>query len=80
MKYYFSINLSSSQYLPYYQGQVQAIAVTTYDGIKIQFPAMHLRKFVNSIGVYGEFCMETKNKKFLSLTKISYAEGRKRHE
>ena len=73
MKYYFSINLSSSQYLPYYQGQIQAIVVTTYDGKKIQFPAMHLRQFVSDSGVIGDFCMETKNKKFLSLTKTSYS-------
>ncbi len=71
MKYYFSINISQQDFLPYYQGQVQTIVVNSTQGQKIQFPAMHLRQYVTSNGVKGHFCMETRNNKFLSLTKIS---------
>jgi len=63
--------MSSEQYLPYYQGQVRSIVATSTTGLKVQFPAMHLRKYLTSSGIDGYFCMETKNNKFLSLTKIS---------
>lgn len=71
MKYYFSINLSSIEYLPYYQGKVNDIVVTAHTGERIQFPAMHLRKFITPSGVFGRFCMETQNNKFVGITKIS---------
>lgn len=71
MKYYFSINLSTEEYLPYYQGRVRDVIVTSDQGKRVQFPAMHLRKFLTSAGIYGHFCMETKNSKFISLTRLS---------
>ena len=69
MKYYFSINLSTEEFMPYYQGKIHNVVVTTHQGLKVQFPAMHLRKFLLNGGVKGNFCLETKNNKFLSLTK-----------
>ena len=71
MKYYFSINLSTEEFLPYYRGEVDSIVVTTTVGITVNFPAMHLRQHLTSRGVYGQFCLETKNNKFLSLIKLS---------
>ena len=71
MKYYFSVNMSSQEFLPYYKGQIQAIVVTTNAGIKVQLPAIHFRKFLSTQGIKGHFCLETKDNKFLSLTKIS---------
>jgi len=71
MKYYFSINLSTTEFLPYYRGEVQSIVVTTTVGTTVNFPAMHLRSHLTSRGVYGHFCLETKNNKFLSLVKLS---------
>lgn len=70
MKYYFSIDMSSAQFLPYYRGHIQALVVTTNQGLDVQFPAMHVRKHLTANGVHGFFCMETQNNKFLSLTKI----------
>ncbi|XQW86661.1 DUF2835 domain-containing protein [Thalassotalea piscium] len=72
MKYYFSINMTQEEFLPYYQGRGLAIVVRSEAGLKIQFPAMHLRKFVTSGGVKGRFCLETVNNKFISLTKLSH--------
>ena len=63
--------MSSNEFLPFYQGQINAIVVTTTTGIKVQFPAMHIRKYLTSTGIKGYFCMETKNNKFLSLSKIT---------
>jgi len=71
MKYYFSIKMTSAEFYPYYQGKIQVMVVTTSTGLRVQFPAMHMRKYLLSSGISGYFCMETRNNKFLSLTKIS---------
>ena len=71
MKYYFSINLSANEFLPYYRGEIHSIVVTTNVGTTVNFPAMHLRKHLSSNGVYGHFCLETQNNKFLSLNKLA---------
>jgi hypothetical protein len=71
VEYYFSINLTYEQFLPYYRGQAQALVVTSLDGQRIQFPAMHMRKFLTPSGIQGNFCLQTKNNKFSSLTKLS---------
>jgi hypothetical protein len=70
MKYYFTIRMSAHEFLPYYQGQVKSIIATTAEGVRVQFPAMHLRQYVTADGVKGYFCLETQNNKFLSLMKI----------
>jgi len=71
MKYYFSLRMSPQEFMPYYQGKVQAIIVTATNGQRVQFPAMHMRKFLTTVGVQGQFCMETENNKFKSIVKIS---------
>ena len=63
--------MSTAEYLPYYQGQLHSIVATSTTGLKVQFPAMHLRKYLTSSGIDGFFCMETENNKFLSLTQLS---------
>lgn len=70
MKYYFHLSMSHADFLPYYQGKVQAIIVTSTEGKRVQFPAMHMRKFLVPSGIQGFFCMTTQNNKFLSLEKI----------
>ncbi|TMM43745.1 DUF2835 domain-containing protein [Colwellia ponticola] len=70
MKYYFSIHITTTEFFPYYQGKVQNVVVTTTQGIKVQFPAMHLRKYLTASGIQGTFCLQTQQNKFLSLTKI----------
>jgi|TARA_B110000908_G_C9841573_1_gene265861 hypothetical protein len=71
MKYYFYLSISATEYLPYYQGRIQSIAATSTTGVKVQFPAMHLRKHLTSAGISGHFSLETKNNKFLSLVKLA---------
>lgn len=71
MTYYFTINITANEFLPYYQGRVQSIVTTTTQGTRVQFPAMHLRKYLTRAGIDGFFCLKTQNGKFLSLTKIS---------
>jgi hypothetical protein len=64
------MSITSADFYPYYEGKVQQLVVTTTTGLRVQFPAMHMRKYLLSNGINGYFCMETKNNKFLSLTKI----------
>jgi len=71
MKYYFSIHLSCAEFLPYYEGKIHSIVVTTNQGIKVQFPAMHIRKYLTNKGIQGYFYLETKQNKFLSIIKLS---------
>jgi len=71
MKYLFSINITADEFLPYYQGKIHNVVVTTSKGVKVQFPAMHLRKFLTTNGIKGYFCLETQQNKFLSLTKLN---------
>jgi hypothetical protein len=71
MDYFFSINISTNEFLPYYQGKLQDIVVSTTQGKTLQFPAMHLRKYLTATGVKGFFCLKTQNNKFLSLNKLA---------
>jgi hypothetical protein len=63
--------MTSQEYLPYYQGRVQGIIVTSNDGVRVEFPAMHLRSHLTASGIRGQFCLQTKDNKFLSLQKIA---------
>ncbi len=71
MKYYFAIDISNNDFLSYYQGKVQAMVVTSLQGTRVQFPAMHMRKFLTTTGIKGQFCLETENNKFKSLHKLA---------
>jgi hypothetical protein len=71
MTYYFSLNLTSQDYLPYYQGRAQSIIVMTEQGVKVEFPAMHLRNYLTASGIKGRFCLQTQQNKFLSLEQVS---------
>ncbi len=69
-QYFFSLDMAYPQFLPYYQGKISAIVVTSTKGVRVQFPATHLRKFITPNGIKGYFRLETKNNKFFSLTKL----------
>ncbi|MBA6364402.1 DUF2835 family protein, partial [Colwellia sp. BRX8-8] len=46
MKYFFSINMTTAEFFPYYEGKAQQMVVTTTQGVRVQFPAMHMRKYL----------------------------------
>jgi len=71
MKYYFSLKMTTNEFLPYYQGKAQTIVVTSNEGQRLQFPASHLRSYLQFDGISGNFCLYTQNNKFLSLTKLN---------
>ena len=62
--------MTIDEFYPYYQGKILAFVVYTDEGVKLQFPAMHLRKFITASGIQGRFCLESENNKFISLTKL----------
>jgi hypothetical protein len=70
-RFTFHLAISYHDFMPYYQGRVQSIVVFTEQGLRVQFPASHLRRFLTSKGVNGKFCLMTKNKKFFSLDKLN---------
>ena len=51
----FHLKLDAQEYLAYYSGQVKSISVLTDDGLRIEFPAEHLRPFVRHMGIEGYF-------------------------
>ncbi|MBK9131389.1 MAG: DUF2835 domain-containing protein [Gammaproteobacteria bacterium] len=70
----FVLNISSDEYLRYYQGAARHVVVRGRDGRTIQFPAGLLRRFVTRDGVHGEFrlCFDAGNK-LVSLDRIGQA-------
>jgi len=54
----FYLNLTREQALRYYQGTARAIAVTTTNGQKLQFPAEHIRPFIGQTGISGYFSIQ----------------------
>jgi hypothetical protein len=72
MKYHFSLDLSSDEFLQYYKSQASHVLVQTNEGLTIRFPAEHLRPFVGHEGVHGRFELEsTSEGKFVSLAKLT---------
>jgi len=63
--------MTYDEFLPFYQGRINTVVVTSTVGKRIQFPAMHIKKFLLSNGIKGYFCMHTQNNKFVAIEKIS---------
>lgn len=63
--------MTIQEFFPYYQGKVQSIIVRSNEGVRVEFPAMHLRNYITASGIKGQFCLQTKDNKFLSLQKVN---------
>jgi len=69
----FQLEISTQEYLRYYQGEVNTVKVRTTDGRCIQFPASALRKYINQSGINGRFrIVFDDDHKMLSMERISY--------
>ena len=51
----FSLNISSSQVLRYYQGDAKYLIVTVDDGQRVQLPLINFRPFIGENGLQGDF-------------------------
>ncbi len=66
--FYFSLNISPSEYLRYYQGSAGRVIVRASDGRNLSIPAMKLRGFVTTEGIKGRFCIIVdQDHRFISL-------------
>lgn len=54
----FYLNISSEEFLAYYQGHANSVLVRSEDGRSVQLPAQNLRQFLTSDGIRGLFEME----------------------
>ncbi len=51
----FFLDISSDEYLRYYQGSAHSVVAVSEDGRRVRFPASNLRPFVTREGVHGRF-------------------------
>jgi hypothetical protein len=71
MELQFSLNISREQALRYYQGSARTVIVTAVTGQKLQFPAEHIRSFIDQNGIQGEFRIQfDKDNKLIGLNRI----------
>lgn len=67
----FYLNISREQALRYYQGVARVVTVTTTTGQKLQFPAEHIRSFIEQNGISGQFSIQfDDNNKLIDLKRI----------
>lgn len=68
---HFQLSLTRKQALRYYKGSARFVIVTAENGQRIQFPAQHIRPFINQKGVEGRFAIQfDKENKLLNLKQI----------
>ncbi len=68
----FRLAISADEAGRYYQGTAHSVVVTAENGQKLQFPASHIRPFINQLGVRGYFSIQfDKNNKLIALKKIA---------
>lgn len=53
--YRFHLGLSSNQYLDYYRGRARNVVAPCADGLRLQFPAALLKRFITPQGIHGKF-------------------------
>lgn len=68
----FRLNISRDEALRYYHGTARSVIVRAENGQRLQFPAEHIRQFIDRLGVNGVFSIEfDANNKLLGLKRIS---------
>lgn len=69
----FRLDVSSEEAWKYYRGEATAVYAYTDDGKRVQFPAMHLRRFINHDGsIRGRFEIRfDNNNKLIDIIRIS---------
>jgi hypothetical protein len=57
----FSLHISRDEVLRYYQGSASSVIVRAENGQRLQFPAEHIRPFIDQHGVQGLFSISFDN-------------------
>jgi hypothetical protein len=64
--------ISAEEANRYYSGTARFVVVTAENGQKLQFPARHIRPFINQLGVSGLFSIQfDDDNKLIALEKLS---------
>ena len=67
----FSLVIPADELLRYYRGTAKEVLVTTDGGLRVQFPAQHLQRFITPDGVRGRFAIQfDANNKFAGIRRI----------
>ena len=68
----FRLNVNREEAMRYYRGEASAVVALTDSGQSLQFPALHVRRFITQSGIHGRFRLRfDSNHKLLSLERIS---------
>ena len=68
----FRMAISADEASRYYRGTARFVVVTAENGQKLQFPAQHIRQFIDQLGVRGLFSIQfDDNNKLIGLKKLS---------
>jgi hypothetical protein len=71
-RFRFRIDMTTRECREFYQGLFSAIQVTTHTGQTLSLPAHHIRPFIETKGVHGQFELTIDgSNKFVSLHKIA---------
>lgn len=67
----FSLVITPDEMLRYYRGTAKNVLVTSDQGLRVQFPAEHLQRFITPDGVRGRFAIEfDANNKIVGVRRI----------
>ncbi|MDT8311608.1 MAG: DUF2835 domain-containing protein [Methylophaga sp.] len=67
----FRLHVERDEAMRYYRGEALAIRVVTETGQTLQFPALHIRRFIDQQGINGRFqIIFDANNKLKSIEKI----------
>ncbi len=72
LHYTFRLGLSTEQLLALYRGEAQRLSVVSEQGLRIELPVHHLRRFVGHGGIHGRFRLTTdENHRFIDLERLA---------
>ena len=72
LHYTFRLGLSTEQLLALYRGAAQRLSVVSEQGLRIELPVHHLRRFVGHGGIHGRFRLTTdENHRFIDLERLA---------
>jgi hypothetical protein len=68
----FKLNISREEAMRYYQGSARNVIVHAENGQRLQFPAEHIRQFIDHLGVNGVFAISfSDDNRLLGLERLS---------
>lgn len=67
----FRLHVDREEAMRYYRGEASAVVARTDTGQSLQFPALHVRRFITQNGIHGRFQIRFDDKhKLLNLERI----------